>query len=174
MQKMLWIDVETTGLSPEDNDLLEVAAVLTDSKGEIFGECFQGVIRSDKVSKLRFDDFTTKMHTKNGLIAELALADLVEERTITALGTKQYIHYVRLNTSVAVAHSFNEWYTRTIRSLYRDKKPPNRGLPLAGSNPGFDRKWIEFYMPEIAKNIHYRSFDMNTLYYFFESIKGKN
>ena len=35
---------------------------------------------------------------------------------------------------------------------------------LAGSNPGFDRRWAATWLPAIHQRLHYRSLDVNTIW----------
>lgn len=181
MQRLLWIDVETTGLDPKENDLLEVAAVVTDEKCHVVS-CFQGVLVGDEeqVDRLRFNDFTRRMHTENGLIRELTMEPTAgcEAREVFMPGSLAPLDLDsgRFACVNELEEELENWYRATLDSLYtrRGEAIPRRGLPLAGSNPGFDRGWLEEWMPAFAKSIHYRSFDMNTLYYFFESVKSKD
>lgn len=171
---MLWIDVETTGIEPVECDLLEVAAVITDENYQVFGDVFQGVICRDDVETFRWCHFTRKMHTENGLMHELALPILEEKRTVFALNSNQNIQYVRHNDIETLQTALVHWYVDTLTNMYGKDNMPSKGLPLAGSNPAFDRGWLELYIQNFANMIHYRSFDMNTLYYFFESDKEEN
>lgn len=178
MQPLLWIDCETTGLDPEGNALLEVAAVITDERPEVFPRVFQGVLVRDNVDDLCWNKFAREMHEKNGLIDELQLPAMVEERETFMPGslTPIKLDYGRYGSVNELEEALEDWCYSTIQALchYRHLAIPTRGLPLAGSNPGFDRDWLEEWMPGFSKLIHYRSFDMNTLYYFFGTKKEKD
>src|SRR5688572_8415963 len=72
---LVWIDLETTGLDVQRDELLEAAMVITDddlrpiaqgSKVRHWNENFQGKALIDFIGA----DFVVEMHTKNGLIAE--------------------------------------------------------------------------------------------------------
>lgn len=41
------------------------------------------------------------------------------------------------------------------------------GRPMAGSNPSFDREFLRWCLLGVERHFHYRSFDVNTLAYFF-------
>lgn len=74
--RLLWVDLETTGLDPDKDQVLEVAAVVTDNRlNEV---AFVNVIVTPK--GLVLNEFVLKMHVKNGL-----LADLVHGRPIAEI-----------------------------------------------------------------------------------------
>lgn len=69
MSKLVWIDVETTGLDPGKDRLLEIAVVVTDSD---LKEC--GVYHTPIADALQLSDWDTavvKMHAKSGLIGDV-------------------------------------------------------------------------------------------------------
>lgn len=133
----LWIDLETTGNSP-DSDIIEVGAVLTDVSGrEVLGE-FTAVAQPS-VFELRQIYNVPKvldMHTKNGLLGEL-------ENTVNP-------------SIVTVDKQMNDW----LNNLY----PSNQHLPLGGSGVShFDRQYIKRQMPSIDKRLTYWSYDVGVL-----------
>ncbi len=67
---LIWIDIETTGLSPSEDIILEVAAVATNEKLEELGE-MSFVINVKESSLLRMDAYVCNMHTKNGLLEDI-------------------------------------------------------------------------------------------------------
>ncbi len=66
-QKFIWTDLETSGLSVDDNKILEIAVVATDNKLNVLGE-YKVVLKCDDFSDM--NDFVLDMHTKNGLIED--------------------------------------------------------------------------------------------------------
>lgn len=73
---LIWFDVETSGLDPMSDNLLEVEARITDMKGlqVPFADdhlIFHRVIRFDDNTPIRaFNSTTIDMHSRNGLISE--------------------------------------------------------------------------------------------------------
>ena len=68
---IVWIDLETTGLSPSEDCLLEIAVVITDDDLNQI-DWYQSVIKPKRRALRRMDDFVTQMHTRSGLLLELA------------------------------------------------------------------------------------------------------
>lgn len=146
MKPLLWIDLETTGLDPTKDLILEIGAVATGPDLEVQGEFHAVLHHIGPVleSRLMLNETVRKMHTDNTLLVECQCHDASEPS--------------------AAYYSFKEWL-----DLFGFC-----GRPIAGSNPGFDRGFLKVQMPEVAFRLHYRSFDTNTLHYFFEWDKDKN
>ncbi len=71
--KIVWIDVETTGLDPFNDVTLEVACIVTDAKLNELGR-FESPIHCPKgllEALLRGNDYVRDMHTKTGLLSRI-------------------------------------------------------------------------------------------------------
>ena len=66
MDTLLWIDVETTGLDPDSDALLEIGMLYTDGGLHPIDAPLDLVLRWDGTP----DDFIKGMHGPNGLLAE--------------------------------------------------------------------------------------------------------
>ena len=73
---LAWFDLETTGLDPKTGRILEYAVVFTDleltrlaTMGSIIKQDVEG-------AKALMDDYCLKMHSDNGLLAEIETAGL--------------------------------------------------------------------------------------------------
>lgn len=65
---ILWIDIETTGLNPIKDSLLEIAVVETTVKGDIKNK-YQSAIRFT-TENAEIDDYVMNMHTVNNLFED--------------------------------------------------------------------------------------------------------
>lgn len=83
--KFFFVDLETTGLNPEENVILEVAAVITDNKLNILEE-FQTVVHTTEYALSLMDDWCTRTHTNSNLLKEVRsggpLIDTVQKELI--------------------------------------------------------------------------------------------
>lgn len=74
-EKIVWIDVETTGLNPRADALLEVACVVTDNHLTALG-FGTWVLGFPKEHDYAIDPFVVEMHDVNGLWKECERAEL--------------------------------------------------------------------------------------------------
>lgn len=70
MTKLPWTDLETTGLDPQNDVILEAAIVITDSKLFEIGHA-NIVIHQPEDVLARMCDYVREMHTKSGLLDEV-------------------------------------------------------------------------------------------------------
>lgn len=136
--QFLWLDLETTGLDPYQKRILEWAAVLAadDQAGDLsVVQSFTSVIgtNGDDLSK-EMDDYVTRMHTTNGLLAECAAS------------------------KVTLADS-EAFFCGLAESL--GAKP--RSIVLAGGTVHFDLGFVRVHMPRFAGFLSHRVFDVSTL-----------
>ena len=80
------------------------------------------------------DDFVRAMHTKSGLLDEIAASTVTLEQAGAA--TLEFI---------------------------RSHVPKPRTVPLAGNSIGTDRRFLAAQLPEIEEYLHYRSVDVSTV-----------
>lgn len=131
---LVWIDVETTGLEPKEDQLLEVGCIVTDANlTEIARSFYLVEMTDDGKRRLAGNDFVREMHAKSGLLREVEL------------------HGRYVGTRESELAGF-------IRVVTNGEK-----LPLAGSTIGFDRSFLAEYMPKVLDVVHYRSVDVSSL-----------
>lgn len=66
--KLLWIDLETTGISRTDAKILEIGMIVTNLDGTEDGDRFILPVRPDHVSLYDLDPKVLRMHLDNGLL----------------------------------------------------------------------------------------------------------
>lgn len=78
MTAFAFLDCETTGLSPRDNHILEVAWVFTDYQFNVLSRSPQSYIvdhgedEAEVAQQIKDSPFITNMHSESGLLRELA------------------------------------------------------------------------------------------------------
>jgi oligoribonuclease len=130
---LVWIDCEMTGLNPETECLVEIAAVITDFDLNVLDEGIDLVIKPRAGTIEAMGDYVRNMHTESGLINEFASGiDLADAEAQVLEYIKKYI-------------------------------PNAKTAPLAGNTIGTDRMFISRYMPALDDHLHYRNIDVSTI-----------
>jgi len=70
MKKLLWVDMEMTGLEPDIERIIEVAAIVTDLDFKSLGT-YHSVVKQPQAYLDNMDDWNTKTHTESGLVAKV-------------------------------------------------------------------------------------------------------
>jgi oligoribonuclease len=131
--RIVWIDCEMTGLSLENDALIEVAALVTDFELNQLGDGVDLVITPPAGALEQMDDFVRGMHTTSGLLDDLEKGVTLED------AQAQVLAYIR------------EWV------------PEPRRAPLGGNTVGTDRNFLARDMPELEAHLHYRIIDVSSI-----------
>ena len=123
-----------TGLDVSRHTIVEVATLVTDDDLDIVAEGPDLVVRADADALAKMDDFVKEMHTKSGLLAEIAASPL----TLAEAG-------------------------EATLDFIRSQVPKARTVPLAGNSIGTDRRFLAAQLPEVEEYLHYRSVDVSTV-----------
>lgn len=130
---LVWIDLEMSGLNPDEDVILEIATIVTDGELEIVAEGPNIVVgRGDEVLEA-MDEWNTKHHAESGL------TERVRESTI----------------------DIEEAERRTLDFLRQYVDPDD--APLCGNSVHQDRRFLEREMPALDDFLHYRIVDVSTL-----------
>ena len=133
---LLWVDVETTGLNPNENSLLQVAAIITDLSGRVVSEPYERVVKQWKpIAIAQANDYVKDMHTKTGLW------DRLESGTIASVIDQEMLEGIKLFA------------------------PEPRSIRLAGNSVRLDLNFLESALPNTYAHLHYRSIDVSALAY---------
>ncbi|MFP3019109.1 MAG: oligoribonuclease [Arsenophonus sp.] len=76
---LIWIDLEMTGLDPEQNRIIEIATVVTDSNLDILSEGPLIAIHQSQ-KQLLMDEWNVKTHTESGLIDRVKSSQYDEKK----------------------------------------------------------------------------------------------
>lgn len=131
---LVWIDLEMTGLDVERDAIVEIACVVTDSDLELLDEGVDIVVHQPAEVLERMDDVVRRMHTKSGLLEEIATSSV----SLADAGA-QVLAYVRRHV------------------------PEASRAPMCGNSIGMDRRFLDRYLPDLDRWLHYRSIDVSSL-----------
>jgi oligoribonuclease len=131
--RLIWIDLEMTGLDTDQDSILEIATIVTDSQLNILAQGPELSIAQSLGTLEAMDDWNRKQHMKSGLwhrVLEegVGMAD-AEARTLSFL---------------------QEWV-------------PASASPMCGNSICQDRRFLHRLMPKLEQHFHYRNLDVSTL-----------
>lgn len=132
--RIVWVDLEMTGLDPARHVIVEVAALVTDAELNIIDEGVDLVVHATDAQLAEMDDFVTQMHSNNGLL------DDIKASTV----------------SLAEAED-------AVLALVEKHCDPAHPAPLAGNSIATDRTFIRAQMPRLDAALHYRMIDVSTV-----------
>ncbi|MFC4156927.1 oligoribonuclease [Corynebacterium marambiense] len=132
--RLVWIDLEMTGLDPEKHVIVEVAAVVTDANLNIIGEGIDLVVHATEEELSQMDGYVSEMHRASGLTDE-----------------------IRAST-VSLKESEN-----AVLELIATHCDPEHPAPLAGNSIATDRAFIRAHMPLLDAALHYRMVDVSSI-----------
>jgi len=131
--RLVWIDLEMTGLDIERHVIVEIACLVTDSELELVDDGIDIVVHQDADALAGMDDFVRKMHTKSGLLPQIE-ASTVDLATAGA----------------------------NVLDYIKGHVPGEGQAPLCGNSIGVDRRFLDRGLPEIDQYLHYRSIDVSS------------
>ncbi len=130
---LIWIDLEMTGLDPDNDLIIEIATIITDKNLNIIAEGPVLAINQSNDALEAMDDWNQKHHGQSGLI------ERVKKSTINdAEAERQTIEFIA------------KW-------VEKNKSP------ICGNSICQDRRFLYRYMPKLEDYFHYRNLDVSTL-----------
>ena len=130
---LLWIDLEMTGLDPEKDRIIEMAAIVTDADLNSLAESPVITVHQPDSLLAQMDEWCTRQHGQSGLTARVR-----ECRVTETEAEQQMLTFVR---------------------QYTDKG----ASPMCGNSIGQDRRFLVKYMPELEAHFHYRNIDVSSI-----------
>lgn len=131
--RLVWLDMEMSGLDPERERILELAIVITDGDLEIIAQCPVLVIHQDQQLLDGMDAWNQGTHGKSGLIEKVLAATLTEEQA------------------------------QTICLDFLAQHVKSGASPMCGNTIHQDRRFMARYMPQLEAYFHYRNIDVSTI-----------
>jgi oligoribonuclease len=130
---LIWIDLEMTGLDTNQDKIIEIATIITDSQLEIIEEGPVFAIFQSEHILTGMDDWNKRQHKGSGLLDRVRVSKTTEEEA-----EKQTLEFIMTHV------------------------PPNKS-PMCGNSICQDRQFLMRYMPELIEFLHYRNLDVSTL-----------
>ncbi len=130
---LAWIDLEMTGLDPENDRIIEVAIVITNSELEILAQSEALAVHQSDERLAAMDNWNRGTHGRSGLIDRVR-ASLLDESAVQA----QMLAFLK------------QWV-------------PQRASPMCGNSICQDRRFLAKTMPDLESWFHYRNLDVSTL-----------
>lgn len=132
-QNLIWIDLEMTGLDPDNDVIIEMATIVTDSELNTLAEGPVIAIHQPDEILNGMDEWNTRQHGQSGLTQR------VRESTISmAEAERQTLDFLE------------QWV-------------PARKSPICGNSICQDRRFLYRHMPQLEAYFHYRNLDVSTL-----------
>lgn len=130
---LIWIDLEMTGLDSQNDRIIEIATVVTDSELNVLAEGPVLAIHQDDSILAAMDDWNKNQHGGSGLIERVRASQTDE-------GQAEH---------------------RTLAFL--ERYVPKNHSPMCGNSICQDRRFLARCMPELEAWFHYRNLDVSTL-----------
>ena len=131
--RLLWVDMEMSGLSPDTDRVLELAMVVTDAELNVVAEGPVIAVHQDDSVLDRMDSWNRLTHARSGLTTRVR-----ESRVDEAQAERQML----------------DWAARYV--------PAGRS-PMCGNSICQDRRFMARWMPRLEAFFHYRNLDVSTL-----------
>ncbi|MEL7538969.1 MAG: oligoribonuclease [Pseudomonadota bacterium] len=131
--RLIWIDLEMTGLDPERDRIIEIATIVTDG---MLNELAIGpvlALRQSYERMQRLDDWNRETHGKSGLIDKV-----LSSPTTVRQGERATLDFLAPLVPAGVS-------------------------PMCGNSICQDRRFLARYMPELEAYFHYRNLDVSSL-----------
>jgi oligoribonuclease len=130
---LIWIDLEMTGLDPQNDCIIEIATVVTDADLNVLAEGPVLAIHQEDEILAGMDEWNTNQHGRSGLTARVRASTVTEGQAEAA----------------------------TVRFL--EQWVPKGASPMCGNSICQDRRFLARWMPRLEAHFHYRNLDVSTL-----------
>ena len=130
---LIWIDLEMTGLDPQNDQIIEIATVVTDSELNELAEGPVLAIHQPDAVLAGMDEWNTKQHGGSGLTERVR-----NSAVDMAAAERQTLAFLE------------DWVGRGAS-------------PMCGNSICQDRRFMARWLPQLEAYFHYRNVDVSTL-----------
>jgi oligoribonuclease len=131
--RLVWVDMEMSGLLPETDRILEIAMIVTDGDLNIVAEGPVLVVHQEDAVLDRMDAWNKGTHSKSGLIDKVKLSTLTEAEV-----EAECLAFLKQHVKSSIS-------------------------PMCGNTIHQDRRFMNRYMPKLEAYFHYRNIDVSTI-----------
>ena len=130
---LVWVDMEMTGLNPLQDQILEIATLITDSELNIIAEGPNLAVFQPEEVLARMDDWNQSHHGGSGLLDRVRASS-----ESVASAEKKTLAFVALHCKAKTS-------------------------PLCGNSVWQDRRFLDRLMPDLNNHFHYRIIDVSSI-----------
>lgn len=130
---LIWIDLEMTGLIPEQDRIIEMATIVTDAQLNIVAEGPVIAIHQSAATLAGMDEWNQHHHGRSGLTTRV-----IESCVLEAEAEAETLAFLKQHVS------------------------PRRS-PMCGNSICQDRRFLARWMPRLEQYFHYRNLDVSTV-----------
>ena len=131
--RLIWIDLEMTGLRPDHDSIIEIATVVTDHDLNVVADGPELAVHQSEAVLAQMDEWNQRQHGNSGLLQRVRASTIsvheAEQQTLTFLSAQ-----------LAAGAS-----------------------PMCGNSICQDRRFLARWMPALEAYFHYRNIDVSTL-----------
>jgi oligoribonuclease len=131
--RLIWIDLEMTGLDTQHDSIIEIATVVTDGDLAVVAEGPVLAIHQSPEVLGRMDEWNTRQHGKSGLTERVRTSQVT-----AAEAEQQTLAFLALHVAA-------------------------KASPMCGNSICQDRRFLAREMPALEAFFHYRNLDVSTL-----------
>ena len=131
--RLVWVDMEMSGLMPDTDRILEIAMIVTDGDLNIIAEGPVLVVHQEDAALDRMDAWNKGTHGRSGLIDKVKASPLSESEV-----EAECIAFLKQHVKAGVT-------------------------PMCGNTIHQDRRFMNRYMPKLEAYFHYRNIDVSTI-----------
>lgn len=142
---LLWIDLETTGLEPADNYILEAAWLVTDNNCKSLTDVYTQVVETSPKAWVQLSQTpeVLEMHRHSGL-----LEDIDQSKRVMRIEDVEDL---------------------IMQQLVSCPREDDDYIMVAGFSVHFDLAFIREHMPRLARMLSHRVYDVSTLKTLFNN-----
>jgi oligoribonuclease len=132
-QNLIWVDLEMTGLDPDNDVVIEIATIVTDTNLNTLAEGPVIAIHQSDQRLDAMDEWNTSHHNSSGLVKRVRESSVDE-----AAATRDTLQFLQ-------------------------QYVPAGASPMCGNSICQDRRFMARHLPALEQFFHYRNLDVSTL-----------